>query len=90
MVHNRVKLIWVPGHKVIDVNEIADQLAKVGSESLLMCLEPACGNSMAVAKKVVSDWTVKSPQEMGFLKRTQIGRGIHTECLPNTRWKPLN
>jgi hypothetical protein len=27
---------------------------------------------------------------MGFLKRTQIGRGIHTECLPNTRWKPLN
>jgi hypothetical protein len=44
---------------IIDVNEIADQLAKLGSESLLICLEPACGNSLRVAKKVISDWTVR-------------------------------
>jgi hypothetical protein len=50
-------MIWVPGHKVIDVNEIADQLAKLGSESLLMCLEPVCGNSLGVVKNAVSYWT---------------------------------
>jgi len=31
--HNRIKLIWVPGHKKIDENEIADQLAREGSSN---------------------------------------------------------
>jgi hypothetical protein len=39
-------------------NETADQLAKVGSEWLCTGLEPACGISMGVAKKVVMDWTL--------------------------------
>jgi ribonuclease HI len=31
--HNRIKLIWVPGHKEIDENETADQLAREGSSN---------------------------------------------------------
>jgi ribonuclease HI len=29
--YNGVQLIWVPGHEGIGINEMADQLAKLGS-----------------------------------------------------------
>jgi ribonuclease HI len=41
--HNRVQLIWVPGHEVIVGNEMADQLARMGSEHPFIGPEPACG-----------------------------------------------
>jgi ribonuclease HI len=41
--HNRVQLIWVPGHEGIASNETADQLARTGSERLFIGPEPACG-----------------------------------------------
>jgi hypothetical protein len=40
--HNRVQLIWVPGHEVIVGNE---------SEHPIIGPEPACGISFGVAKK---------------------------------------
>jgi hypothetical protein len=46
----------VPGHGGIDGNEMADQMAKLGSERPFIGPEPACGISMGVAKKAVRDW----------------------------------
>ena len=43
--HNRIKLIWVPGHKKIDENEIADQLAREGSSNPFTGPSPALGIS---------------------------------------------
>jgi hypothetical protein len=54
--HNRVQLIWVPGHEGIVGNETADQLARTGSEHPFTGPEPACSISIGVAKKAVRDW----------------------------------
>jgi ribonuclease HI len=54
--HNRVQLVWVPGHEGIAGNETADHLAKIGYEHPFIGPEPACGISMGVAKKAIRDW----------------------------------
>jgi ribonuclease HI len=54
--HNRVQLVWVPGHEGVAGNETADQLAKIGSEQLFIGPEPACGISMGVAIRTIRDW----------------------------------
>jgi ribonuclease HI len=56
-IHNRVQLIWVPGHEGIVGKETADQLARTGSEHPFIGPEPACGISVGVAKKAVRHWT---------------------------------
>jgi hypothetical protein len=56
--HKRVQLIWVPGQEGIDGNEMADQLAKRGSESPFIGPEPACCFPTGVAKKAVTDWAI--------------------------------
>jgi ribonuclease HI len=49
--------MWVPGHRRLEGNGIADQLAKLGTECPFMGPEPAYGISAGVAKKVARDWT---------------------------------
>jgi hypothetical protein len=48
--HNRVQLIWVPGHEGIAGNELADQLARTGSEYLFTGPEPAFSISFGAAR----------------------------------------
>jgi hypothetical protein len=55
--HNRVQLIWMPGHEDIEDNETADQLAKLGSECPFIGFEPTCSISAGISKKAVRDWT---------------------------------
>jgi hypothetical protein len=57
--HNRVHLLWVPGHEDTDWNETACQLAKQGSELPFVGPEPACGISIAADKKAARDTAVK-------------------------------
>jgi ribonuclease HI len=55
----------VPGHEGIVGNEMANQLAKTGSEHPFIEPEPACGISIGVAKKTVKDWTNRNHKIIG-------------------------
>jgi hypothetical protein len=48
-----VQLVWAPGQTEIVENEIADQLAKVGSSHPHIGPEPALGVSAKVARGVM-------------------------------------
>jgi ribonuclease HI len=61
--HNRIQLLWVPGHMGIDGNVMADQLARQGSSHPLTGPEPALGISAEVARDVIQGWTNKKHEE---------------------------
>jgi hypothetical protein len=75
--HNRVQLIWVPGHKGTEGNETADQLARLGSECPLIGPEPAWGISAGIVKKAVMDWANRDHNKLGALQ-TDKGLRIRT------------
>jgi hypothetical protein len=50
------------GHEGIVGNETADQLTKLRSECTFIGPEPACGISVAVAKKAARYWTNRDNQ----------------------------
>jgi hypothetical protein len=56
-------LLLFIGHKGIEGNEPADQLAKWGSLHQFIGSEPACGNSDRVAGRVIRDWMCREHQE---------------------------
>jgi ribonuclease HI len=61
--HNRVQLIWKPGHEDIVGNETADQFARTGSEHPSIEPEPPCGISVGLAKKAVRNLTSRKHKE---------------------------
>jgi ribonuclease HI len=73
--HNRVQLIWMPGHEGVPGNETADQLVRTGSEHPFIGPEPSCVISIGVAKKAVRDWTNRNHKRLGIRNWTQTGKG---------------
>jgi ribonuclease HI len=57
--HNRIQMIWVPGHMGIRGNETANQLARQGFSCPLTEPEPALGMSAKVAREVIRGCTNK-------------------------------
>jgi hypothetical protein len=61
-------------HEGIVGNEMADQLARMGSEHPFIGPEPACGISIGVAKKAVRE-------TLGIRNRTQTGKRTYIRAL---------
>jgi hypothetical protein len=55
----------VPGREGIEGNEIADQLAKLGSEFPFIGPEPTCGILAKIGKRAVRDWTNRAHKNTG-------------------------
>jgi hypothetical protein len=83
--HNRVQLIWVPGHEDIVGNKTTDQLARTGSEHPFTGPEPACGISIGVAKKVVRDWTNRNHKKHWESRPIKMGGRTIYWTLPPKR-----
>lgn len=54
--HNKIQLVWVPGHVGIDWNEIADHLARPGPE-------PALGIFAKAVRVVIRGWMNRKHKE---------------------------
>ncbi|KAJ8916950.1 hypothetical protein NQ315_008350 [Exocentrus adspersus] len=54
--HNRVELLWVPGHSGIKGNEKVDELARKGSSASYIGPEPAVGVSKIKVRSQVKEW----------------------------------
>lgn len=61
--YNMLQLICVPGQRVIEDYEIADNLAKKGSLHPFIGSELSCIMSESVAKWIIRDWRSREHQE---------------------------
>ncbi|XP_066903574.1 uncharacterized protein [Halyomorpha halys] len=65
---NKLTLMWTPGHEGIEGNEMADTLARKGSEMMLIGPEPYCSISGSAIRNVVNSWEQKEKETYWTLK----------------------
>ncbi|KAJ8933299.1 hypothetical protein NQ318_010615 [Aromia moschata] len=61
--HNKVTLMWVPGHQGIEGNEKADELARNGSSEDYIGPEPALGVAKTVIRGHINEWVKQQHKE---------------------------
>ncbi|KAG5896369.1 hypothetical protein JTB14_005847 [Gonioctena quinquepunctata] len=61
--HNKVTLMWVPGHRGIEGNVKGDQLARQASETLFTGPEPVHGISKNRCRTLIDKWIKRRPQQ---------------------------
>jgi len=61
-VHNKLRLLWVPGHCDFEGNEKADLLAKQASASSFTGPEPVFGLSITTLRTNLRKWALKEQQ----------------------------
>lgn len=54
--HNKVTLMWVPGHEGVEGNELADKLARKGAASSFIGPEPFCGVPTSQLTSDIRSW----------------------------------
>lgn len=92
--NNKVTIYWVPGHKNIHGNEMADELARRGSSTPLTGPAPFCGiNSSTITttlkERYFAEWMEEWTYEPG-LRQAKAALGTFsgkrtTECLSLTK-----
>ena len=75
IIKNRITLCWVPGHERIEVNEIADILAKKCAKVFFLSPESYCGLEKAHLASEIYEWgkAEKNPTGNKFRTNRSIG-----------------
>lgn len=81
--HNRVRICWVPGHKGVEGNEIADELARKGASTKLIGPEPACGLNWSSSLNSIKEWSERKRENLW--NQTNLTGGSKRLIKPHAR-----
>lgn len=67
--------MWVPEHRRIASNKIADQLTKEGSQIKFTVVKPDLGIKKSAVREAINEWAVKQP----LLNWNHVSRQSHSK-----------